>query len=181
MESRLGRIMSNKLTRRTFLGVLGATLITPSEATAQLIDPRPPGGVEKPKPKPRPVFSPFSPTVSGVVTSFEYLEQCDYGNDIDVGVVSYYSEADCLGCSADKVMANGERFNENDLTMANNRLPLNSKVKVTNLNENLSTVARVTDRHGVPSRIADLSKRLYERIKARTDDSQIRIQTIFCR
>ena len=62
MESRPGRIMSNKLTRRTFLGALGASLITPSEAVAQLIDPRPPGEVIKPKAsgKVEPVFTPRS-------------------------------------------------------------------------------------------------------------------------
>jgi hypothetical protein len=60
MESRLERILSNKLTRRTFLGVLGAALMTPSVATAQLIDPRPPGEVIKPStpPKIEPIFVP---------------------------------------------------------------------------------------------------------------------------
>jgi rare lipoprotein A (peptidoglycan hydrolase) len=80
------------------------------------------------------------------------------------GKASWYGEADheCLGCRADRLMANGERFNENARTVAFNRLPLGSRVIVTNLTNGESVEAIVTDTGGFEQlddpRIIDLSK-----------------------
>ena len=55
--------------------------------------------------------------------------------------------------------ANGERFNQNDLTAAHRSLPFGTKVKVTNLRNGRSVVVRVNDRGPFSrGRIIDLSK-----------------------
>ncbi len=57
-----------------------------------------------------------------------------------------------------KKAANGEIYNQNEMTAAHNTLPLNSIVRVVNLKSNLSTVVRITDRGPfVGDRIIDLS------------------------
>lgn len=82
------------------------------------------------------------------------------------GTASYYSEAGCVGCREDLLMANGNRFVEQDLTLAFNQLPLNTKVKVRNQYSNDWRIATVTDRGGFEDlgRIADLSLGLKEAI-----------------
>lgn len=87
------------------------------------------------------------------------------------GKGSWYGEApeECLGCSASLTMANGERFNEDAMTVAFNELPLNTKVKVINNSNGKSVVATVTDRHGADNaeygfRIVDMSKGLKNKI-----------------
>lgn len=72
----------------------------------------------------------------------------------ETGVASWYGP----GFHGRKT-ANGEIYNQNAMTAAHKTLPLNSKVKVTNLQNNKSVVLRVNDRgpyHG--PRIIDLSK-----------------------
>ena len=55
--------------------------------------------------------------------------------------------------------ANGERFNQNDLTAAHRTLPFGTKVKVTNLRNGRSVVVRVNDRGPFSrGRVIDLSK-----------------------
>jgi rare lipoprotein A len=57
-----------------------------------------------------------------------------------------------------KKAANGEIYNQNEMTAAHNTLPLNSIVRVVNLKSNQSTVVRITDRGPfVGDRIIDLS------------------------
>ncbi len=59
-----------------------------------------------------------------------------------------------------KSTANGERFDENDLTAAHPTLPMPSLVRVTNLQNGKSLIVRVNDRGPFKSsRIIDLSKR----------------------
>jgi len=96
---------------------------------------------------------------------------------VSIGKVSYYSKDGCLGCSANQTMANGQIFDENAMTLAHNRIPLNTKVKVINQDNGLFAYATVTDRGGFEKygRIADLSKGLYEAIGAKTDVSNIQI------
>ena len=61
--------------------------------------------------------------------------------------------------------ASGERFNPGALTMAHNTLPFGTKVRVTNLANKRSVVARVNDRGPTtPGRIADLSTAAASRI-----------------
>lgn len=75
------------------------------------------------------------------------------------GIASYYSEDGCVGCRADRLMANGEKFNESSYTIAFNFLPLNSWVKITNIETSDVTLAKVTDTGGFNKlgRVADLS------------------------
>lgn len=77
-----------------------------------------------------------------------------------VGQASVYTEEGCLGCSATLTMANGETFTNEKVIVAFNKLPLNTRVKIINLANNLFVEARVTDRGGFEkyNRIVDLGK-----------------------
>lgn len=96
------------------------------------------------------------------------------------GKVSYYSHDGCLGCGANQITASGEKFDEGDMTLAFNRLPMKTMVLVTNLDTGTSIVAKVNDRGGFErhSRIADLSKGLFIALGAKTDITKIKIEKI---
>lgn len=69
------------------------------------------------------------------------------------GLVSFYGNE-----FAGRRTANGERFDPNLLTMAHRTLPFGTLVRITNLNNNKSVVARVNDRGPFTGgRIGDLS------------------------
>ncbi len=71
----------------------------------------------------------------------------------EVGYASWYGPN-----YHNKKAANGELYNQNEMTAAHNTLPLNSIVRVVNLANNESTVVRITDRGPfVGDRIIDLS------------------------
>jgi rare lipoprotein A len=75
------------------------------------------------------------------------------------GIASFYSRRGCVGCSTNMRMANGQPLDDSRLTVAFNRAKLESLVRVTNVKNGQSVVARVTDtggfeRHG---RIIDLT------------------------
>jgi rare lipoprotein A len=71
----------------------------------------------------------------------------------EVGYASWYGPN-----YHNKKGANGEIYNQNDMTAAHNTLPLNSIVRVVNLKSRQSTVVRITDRGPfVGDRIIDLS------------------------
>ena len=76
-----------------------------------------------------------------------------------MGIASYYSRAGCVGCSKTLTMANGQVLNDSGLTVAFNRVPLNTFVTVTNPKTSLSVRAKVTDRGGFEKlgRIIDLT------------------------
>lgn len=91
-------------------------------------------------------------------------------NNLLIGIASYYSIAGCLGCPAyfDQngkyyLMNNGERFDDTKLTLAltpkEYRKYKNKFVRVTNLKNKKSVVAKVTDSGGFGKyhRVADLS------------------------
>lgn len=75
------------------------------------------------------------------------------------GKASYYSIAGCVGCRADRIMANGQRLDDTRATVAYNYLPLNTPVEITNVANGKSIVVPVTDRGGFEKygKIADLS------------------------
>ena len=83
-----------------------------------------------------------------------YTPAEDY-NYSETGVASWYGPN-----FHGKYTANGEIFNQNDVTAAHRTLPMPSFVRVTNLNNGRSLVVRVNDRgpyaHG---RVIDLSRR----------------------
>ena len=58
-----------------------------------------------------------------------------------------------------KKTSNGETYNMNAMTAAHKTLPMNTMVKVTNLNNNRQTIVRINDRGPfVAGRVIDLSK-----------------------
>ncbi|MBK8551722.1 MAG: septal ring lytic transglycosylase RlpA family protein [Ignavibacteria bacterium] len=72
---------------------------------------------------------------------------------VQEGVASWYGP----GFQGRKT-ANGERFNTHEMTAAHKTLPFNTLVKVTNLDNGVSTVVRINDRGPfVRGRIIDLS------------------------
>ena len=72
----------------------------------------------------------------------------------EVGMISYYGPK-----FHGKKTANGETFNQNDITAAHRTLPFNSRVKVTILTSGKSVVVRINDRGPFKkNRILDLSK-----------------------
>ena len=77
----------------------------------------------------------------------------------------------------ERKMANGKRFNENDLTCACRLYPLGSMIKVTNLNNNKSIIVKVTDRIGkrfATTRI-DLSKKAFSLLESDLDKGLIKV------
>ncbi|UUX50165.1 septal ring lytic transglycosylase RlpA family protein [Nisaea acidiphila] len=83
-----------------------------------------------------------------------YYPQVDYGY-VETGIASWYGPN-----FHNKATANGEVFDQNDVTAAHRTLPMPSVVRVTNLENGRALVVRVNDRgpfaHG---RIIDLSRR----------------------
>lgn len=72
---------------------------------------------------------------------------------VQEGVASWYGP----GFQGRKT-ANGERFNTNEMTAAHKTLPFNTLLKVTNLENGVSTVVRINDRGPfIRGRIIDLS------------------------
>jgi rare lipoprotein A len=83
---------------------------------------------------------------------------------------SWYSRASLIKegtwNNGERRMANGEKFNENNLTCANRLFPLGSLLLVTNVKSGKSVIVRTTDRIGVrfaKSRI-DLSKGAFNKV-----------------
>jgi rare lipoprotein A len=83
-----------------------------------------------------------------------YYPQADY-NYNETGIASWYGP----GFHA-KQTANGEIYDENDLTAAHKTLPMPSLVRVTNLENGRSIVVRINDRGPfVNNRVIDMSRR----------------------
>lgn len=67
-----------------------------------------------------------------------------------------------------KKTSSGEKFNKNKLTAAHQTLPFNTKVLVTNLQNNKSVVVRINDRGPFKTgRIIDLSEEAAEKIDSK--------------
>lgn len=83
-----------------------------------------------------------------------YYPQADYNYD-ETGIASWYGPG-----FHSKATANGETYDENDLTAAHKTLPMPSLVRVTNLENGRSIVVRINDRGPfVNNRIIDMSRR----------------------
>jgi rare lipoprotein A len=99
------------------------------------------------------VGSPY--TIDGV--RYYPKEQFDY---VETGVASWYGPG-----FHGKSTANGERYDQRDHTAAHRTLQMPAMVRVTNLDNGLSTVVRVNDRGPYArSRIIDLSRAAAEEI-----------------
>ncbi len=72
----------------------------------------------------------------------------------EIGVASWYGPG-----FHGKLTANGEKYNQNDITAAHKLLPFNTQIRVTNLENGRSIVVRINDRGPFSGeRIIDLSK-----------------------
>lgn len=88
------------------------------------------------------------------VNNVWYYPKADYDYD-ETGIASWYGP----GFHANQT-ANGEIYDENDLTAAHKTLPMPSLVRVTNLENGRALVVRINDRGPfVNNRIIDLSRR----------------------
>lgn len=78
------------------------------------------------------------------------------------GTASYYSRAGCIGCGPDLIMANGQPLDDEAMTVAFNKAPLGSKLKIRNLDNNMIATATVTDTGGFEKlgRIIDLTPKV---------------------
>jgi rare lipoprotein A len=108
------------------------------------------------------------------VGSRRYYPAVDYNYD-KTGIASWYGPN-----FHGKSTANGEIYDQNELTAAHKTLPLPSIVRVTNLGNGRSLVVRVNDRgpyaHG---RIIDLSKRSAELLGFRSAGlAKVRVQVL---
>lgn len=73
---------------------------------------------------------------------------------IDTGVASYYHSK-----FQGRLTASGEKYDQEKMTAAHNRLPLGTRIKVTNLRNKRSVIVRVNDRlHHRNTRLVDLSR-----------------------
>ena len=79
-----------------------------------------------------------------------------------------------------KKTSNGEKYDKRELTAAHKELPFNTKVLVTNLQNNKSVVVRINDRGPfVKDRIIDLSEKAAEKIDLkRKGTGYIKIQVL---
>ena len=74
-------------------------------------------------------------------------------SEYEEGVASYYAEE-----FNGRKTSNGETYDMNTLTAAHRTIPFNSKVRVTNTNNNKSVIVRINDRGPFKdNRIIDLS------------------------
>lgn len=115
--------------------------VPPPEAPAQPV----PGSVTQPAPAPV-ESKDSSGTVSANTKNLPILYS-------ETGIASWYGPP-----YHNRRGANGEVYDMNALTAAHKTLPLNSMVRVTNLNNGSSTIVRITDRGPfIGDRIIDLS------------------------
>lgn len=77
----------------------------------------------------------------------------------EVGLASWY------GSELEGITANGEQFDSSQLTAAHRTLPLNSKIRVTNLKNGRAVILRVNDRGpNIAGRLLDVSMAAAERL-----------------
>lgn len=142
------------------LTVLAAGCTTCEVATLPPIPPSAEPTPPPPKPKkakPKGSYRLGDPYVIGGVT---YTPQEDWGY-AETGVASWYG-APFHG----RLTANGEAYDQNELTAAHQTLPLPSIVRVTNMENGRSVVVRVNDRGPfITGRILDVSRRAAQLLK----------------
>jgi rare lipoprotein A len=118
----------------------------------------------------------------------EEVEEASVSEELKIaktGKISYYSHAGCLGCHPNQITASGEPFDENAMTLAipaewRAEIPMGTMVRVTNLDNGKSQIAKVNDTGGFLkyNRIADLSLALAQALEAKTDQSTITLEVI---
>lgn len=89
------------------------------------------------------------------------ITSLSYANE-KIGLASFYTVK-----SSSSITANGEKYDENDLTCAIWDVPFNTLIKVTNLNNNKSVIVRTNDRgpnKRLKERIIDLTPKAFSLI-----------------
>lgn len=91
------------------------------------------------------------------------------------GMASYYGNG-----FHGKKTANGETYNRHELTAAHKKLPFNTRIKVTNLENNRSVVVRINDRGPFAKRrILDLSEGAAKKIDMiKSGVAKVRIEVL---
>jgi len=118
--------------------------------------------LQKPLPEsPMPII-PVAPTQAPTKTPTPTIKETTYR-----GIASYYSREGCIGCSPSLTMANGQELDDSALTVAYNRAPLGTQIKVINITNGQEVIARVTDTGGFEKigRIIDLTIATRDAIK----------------
>ena len=79
-----------------------------------------------------------------------------------------------------RTTANGERYNQHAMTAAHKKLPFGTKVRVTNLDNNKTTIVRINDRGPfIRGRIIDLSKKAAKEIAMLgSGTARVRVETL---
>ncbi|MGL6043201.1 MAG: septal ring lytic transglycosylase RlpA family protein [Sandaracinobacteroides sp.] len=135
-----------------------------------------------PQKRPAAVSAPAAPAIPGVkigkpyaVFGVTYHPVDDRSYD-ERGIASWYGPT-----FHEKPTANGEIYNQDDLTAAHKTLPMPSWVEVTNLDNGRSLVVRINDRGPfVQGRIIDLSRRSAEELGVdRPGLARVRVQRVF--
>ena len=96
------------------------------------------------------------------------------------GKVSHYSRAGCIGCSDTLTMANGQPLDDEALTIAFNKAPLGTRLKLTNTDNGKTVIVTVTDRGGFEkyNRIADLTPAVARALGTKTDITNVLFETL---
>ena len=130
MESRV----TSPMRLRSSLGALAIAAACLSACASPSLSP-------SPEAMPRPIAVPVPPVVQ---------EKLPY---TETGLASWYK-----GTRKHDRTASGEKMVNNDLTAAHRTLPINTMVRVTNLNNGMSVLVRVNDRGPfIAGRVIDLS------------------------
>lgn len=164
------------MTKATIAGVVAGMI-------AGLFIPVPAPDFISPIPETPVVIAPtytVTPTPTASPTPTPEVEIIEENNETWIGKVSHYSRAGCLGCRADLLMRNGEPLDDSRPTIAFNWLPMDTKVKITNLDNGKSIEAIVTDTGGFNrlGRIADLTPAVYQFLETKTDVSNVKIEVL---
>ncbi|MCL2474472.1 MAG: septal ring lytic transglycosylase RlpA family protein, partial [Alphaproteobacteria bacterium] len=103
-----------------------------------------------------------------------YYPKEDYSYD-ETGIASWYGDP-----FHNKLTANGELYNKQELTAAHTTLPLPSLARVTNLENGRSIVVRVNDRGPfIGNRIIDLSERSADLLGFKSQGTaKVRVQVL---
>lgn len=102
-----------------------------------------------------------------------------------VGKASYYTFDGCLGCNSERITTSGDVLDDSKLTLAipaqwRDVIPMGTMVRITNLDNNKSVIAKVNDTGGFYKydRIADVSLAVRNSIDLKTDESTIVITLV---
>jgi rare lipoprotein A (peptidoglycan hydrolase) len=134
------------------LAIIGIISLIPKRTPDKILSPIPEAGQSGQLKEftPTPTMYLFTPTPTASPTPPQRPTR---------GKASYYSIEGCIGCNPARTMANGQRLDDTRLTIAYNHAPLNSMVKVKNVDNGKYIYAKITDRGGFErhGKIADLS------------------------